>query len=143
MSELAAYAADRGIKVAIKPHGGCSATADDMLRTIERVNRPNFRIWYDAGNIVHYTAANPVADVARVADLVIGFSAKDCAQRGGDVMLQFGEGKVDFRGVFQALQRRHFSGPVFVECCRGANLSDLSKNAAANRVFLERLVASL
>jgi sugar phosphate isomerase/epimerase len=104
MADASAYAADQGIQIVLKPHGGCSATAEEMLRTLDRVDHTNFLIWYDAGNIVHYTDADPVADIARVAEHVVGFSAKDCARRGGDVMLQFGEGKVDFRGVFARLK---------------------------------------
>ena len=127
----------------LKPHGGCSAVAEAMLRTIERVGHTNFRIWYDAGNIVHYTDADPVVDVARIADHVVGFSAKDCARRGGDVMLQFGEGKVDFKGVFTQLKKAGFNGPVMVECCRGRTLAELTENSRANRLFLERLFASL
>lgn len=143
VADASAYAADRGIQIVLKPHGGCSATAEEMLRTIERVDHDNFRIWYDAGNIVHYTDADPVADVARIADRVVGFSAKDCARRGGDVMLQFGEGKVDFTGVFGQLKQARFNGPVIVECCRGRTLTELTENARANRLFLERLFASL
>lgn len=143
MADTSAYAADRGIQIVLKPHGGCSATAEEMLRTIERVGHTNFRIWYDAGNIVHYTDADPVADVARIAEHVVGFSAKDCARRGGDVMLQFGEGKVDFKGVFTQLKKARFNGPVMVECCRGRTLAELTENARANRLFLERLFASL
>jgi hexulose-6-phosphate isomerase len=143
MADVAAYAADRGIKVVMKPHGGCSATAAEMLQTVEKVGHANFRIWYDAGNIVHYTDADPVVDVARVADLVVGFSAKDCGGRGGDVMLQFGEGRVDFKGVFSQLKRSNFDGPVMVECCRGRSLTELTSNAKANRLYLEQLFASL
>ena len=127
----------------LKPHGGCSATAEEMLRTIDRVSHKNFRIWYDAGNIVHYTDADPVVDIARVADNVAGFSAKDCARRGGDVMLQFGEGKVDFKGVFVQLHKAGFNGPVMMECCRSRTLNELTENARANRLFLEQLLATL
>ena len=143
MADVAAYAVDLGIQIAMKPHGGCSATAVEMLQTIEKVGHSNFRIWYDAGNVVHYTDADPVVDVARVASLVAGFSAKDCAKRGGDVMLQFGEGKVDFKGVFTQLRKAGFDGPVMVECCRGRTPSELTVNAKANRLYLEQLFASL
>ena len=143
MSDAAAYAMDRGMQIAMKPHGGCSATAAEMLQTIEKVGHANFRIWYDAGNIIHYTNADPVVDIARVASLVAGFSAKDCAVRGGDVMLQFGEGKVDFKRVFTHLRNAEFDGPVMVECCRGKTLSELTINAKANRLYLEQLFASL
>ena len=143
MADVAAYAADHGIRIVLKPHGGCSATAEEILRTIDRVAHENFRIWYDAGNVIHYTDADPLADVARIADRVVGFSAKDCARRGGDVMLQFGEGKVDFEGVFARLKKAGFNGPVMVVCCRGSTLAELTENARANRQFLERLFASL
>ena len=103
----------------------------------------NFRVWYDAGNIIHYTDADPVADIARLGERVVGFGAKDCARRGGDVMLQFGEGKVDFQGVFTRLKKLGFNGPVMVECCRGRTLAELIENARGNRQFLERLFASL
>lgn len=143
MNAAVAYAEDQGMQIVMKPHGGLSATADDMLRTIERVGHDNFRLWYDAGNIIHYTGTDPVADVARVAEHVTGFCAKDCAERGGDVMLQFGEGSVDFQGVFATLKAAGFAGPVMVECCRGATLAELTENAAANREFLERIFATL
>lgn len=143
MNAAAAYAEDQGIQIVMKPHGGLSATAEDMLRTIERVGHDNFRLWYDAGNMIHYTGTDPVADVARVAEYVTGFCAKDCVEQGGDVMLQFGEGSVDFHGVFAALKAAGFAGPVMVECCRGTTLAELTENAAANRVFLEEVFAAL
>lgn len=143
MAGVSAYAQDKGIRVAMKPHGGCSATATEMLRALERIHHDNFGIWYDAGNIIHYTDADPVADVERVAKHVVGFSAKDCAKRSGDVMLQFSEGKVDFAGVFRKLQAAGFKGPVFVECCRLGPLAEVQANTRKNREFLEKVFAAL
>jgi sugar phosphate isomerase/epimerase len=143
MAESAKYAAERGIQIVLKPHGGCSAAADELLTCVERVGHANFRIWFDAGNIIHYTGKDPVAEVARVASLVTGFCAKDCAKPGGDVMLQFGDGKVDFRGVFRALKTAGFSGPVMVECCAGQTPEEVTQKARENRLFLEKLFASL
>lgn len=143
MAESAPYAAERGIQIVMKPHGGCSAAADEMLTCVERVGHANFRIWFDAGNIIHYTGKDPVAEVERVAPLVTGFCAKDCAKPGGDVMLQFGEGRVDFQGVFRVLKQAGFSGPVMVECCAGQTPEEVTQKARENRLFLERLFASL
>jgi len=143
MADCAAYAQARHIQLVLKPHGGCSASADEILRCIEKVNHPNFRVWYDAGNIIHYTGKDPVADVERVAHLVTGFCAKDCAQLRGEVMIQFGEGKVDFKGVFSKLKAAGFKGPVMVECCGGQTLEEVTAKARENREFLERLLASL
>lgn len=143
MSDASAYAKRHGIQVVVKPHGGCSASADKIISCISNVNHPNFRVWYDAGNIIYYTGKDPVADVQRVAHLVSGFSAKDCARLGGDVMIQFGEGKVDFKGVFSKLKAAGFKGPVMVECCAGQTWEEVTAKARENREFLERLFALL
>lgn len=143
MSHGAAYAANSNIQLVFKPHGGCSAAADEILHCIERVNHPNFTLWFDAGNIIYYTDKDPVTELARVAKYVTGFCAKDCAVKGGDVMLQFGTGKVDFVGVFQKLKEAHFKGPVMVECCAGKTIQEVTDNARANRLFLEKIFEEL
>lgn len=143
MADAAAYAQDKGIQIVVKPHDGCAASAEELLVTLEKVNHPNFRIWYDAGNIIHYTGKDPNADVERVAKSVTGFCAKDCAARRGDVMLQFGEGKVDFAGVFSRLKRAGYEGPVMVECCGGKTPDEVTAAARANREFLERVIRTV
>lgn len=143
MAETAKYATEKNIQLIFKPHGGCSADSDDILRCLEQVNDPNFRLWYDAGNIIHYTGKDPVKEAERVAKYVSGFCAKDCAVPHGDVMLQFGTGKVDFAGVFHVLKEAGFKGPVMIECCAGKTVEEVTANAIANRLFLENLFANL
>ncbi|MCS7223556.1 MAG: sugar phosphate isomerase/epimerase [Armatimonadetes bacterium] len=140
MRLLSEYAARRSIQIVVKPHGGCCASADELLTCLEKVDHFNFRIWYDAGNIIHYTGKDPVKDVERVARWVTGFCAKDCATLGGPVMIQFGEGKVDFEGVFRCLLSEGFSGPIMVECCAGDSPEQVTKNARQNRLFLEKIL---
>lgn len=144
MSDAAAYADERGINLVMKPHGGISGTAGQILDVIKIVNHPNFSIWYDAGNIIHYTGKDPVVEIDPIAPHISGFCAKDCAEVKGDVMLQFGTGKVDFHAVFQRLKECGFSGPIMVECCKvGQTPEETLLNARANREFLEKVLASL
>ncbi|HEY7181851.1 MAG TPA: sugar phosphate isomerase/epimerase family protein [Blastocatellia bacterium] len=144
MSDAAAYAQDQGVKLAMKPHGGISGSSEEILRVIKEVNHPNFSIWYDAGNIIHYTGKDPVAEIEPIARHITGFCAKDCGEMKGEVMLQFGEGKVDFTAVFRKLKAGGFGGPVMVECCKiGATPEETAANARANREFLEKILASL
>jgi len=144
MSDAAAYAADKGIKLAMKPHGGISGASDEILRVIKQVNHRNFSIWYDAGNIIYYTGKDPVAEIDPIAQHVTGFCAKDCAEPKGDVMIQFGTGKVDFAKVFKKLKSAGFDGPVMVECCKvGQTAEETTGYARANRESLERVMASL
>lgn len=144
MRETAAYAQERGIKLVMKPHGGGSGASSEIVNAIKTVNHRNFSIWYDAGNIIHYTGKDPIEELKPIVQYVTGFCAKDCAQLKGDVMIQFGSGKVDFAGVFKTLKAGGFKGPVMVECCKiGATPEETTANARANREFLEKVLASI
>ena len=142
MRDAAAYAQERRIKLVMKPHGGSSGAADEIATVMKAVRHPNFKIWYDAGNIIYYTGKDPVEELKPIARQVTGFCAKDCAAPKSDVMIQFGAGKVDFTAVFRTLKGAGFDGPIMVECCKiGATAEETSANARANRSFLENVLA--
>ena len=144
MADAAAYAQDKGIKLVMKPHGGGSGAAEEILRCLEKVKHANFKIWYDAGNIIYYTGKDPVAELEPIVQHVTGFCAKDCGGVKSEVMIQFGDGKVDFQGVFKKLKGAGFNGPVMVECCAiGATPEVTAENARKNLEFLERTFAAI
>jgi sugar phosphate isomerase/epimerase len=144
MSDAAAYAQERRIKLVMKPHGGGSGASDEIVAAMKAVQHPNFKIWYDAGNIIYYTGKDPVEELKPIARHVTGFCAKDCAALESDVMVQFGTGKVDFAAVFGTLKAAGFAGPVMVECCKvGATAVETMGNARANRLFLEKVLAQV
>jgi sugar phosphate isomerase/epimerase len=144
MADASAYAQERGLKVVLKPHGGGSGASEEIVRCMDKVRHPNFKIWYDAGNIIYYTGKDPIEQLKPNAQHVTGFCAKECYTQRGEVMIQFGAGKVDFRGVFSELKKTGFNGPVMVECCKlSDDIKVLTANAKANREFLEKLFASL
>jgi sugar phosphate isomerase/epimerase len=144
MSYAAGYMSDHGIKLVTKPHGGVNAAAQELLVCLEEIKHPNLAIWYDAGNIIHYTGKDPLAELEPILSHVTAFTAKDCAAKGGEVMLQFGEGKVDFSAIFRRLKRAKFNGPIMVESCAiGATAAETTNNAKANRVFLERALRAI
>jgi sugar phosphate isomerase/epimerase len=143
MSDAADYAQHRAVKLVLKPHGGSSSSSAEILRCLKEVNRPNFKIWYDAGNIIYYTGKDPVEELKPIVQHVTGFCAKDCPGKSGDVMIEFGTGKVDFKGVYLELKKAGFNGPTFVEGAGGKTLAEVTASARANRVFLENIFASL
>ncbi len=144
MADAAAFARERGVKLVLKPHGGGSGAAEEILRSMKEVAHPNFKIWYDAGNIIHYTGKDPVTELEPIAEHVTGFCAKDCAGLKADVMVQFGTGKVDFAAVLRKLKAVGFNGPVMVECCQvGDTPAATMANARANRLFLEKVLANV
>jgi sugar phosphate isomerase/epimerase len=144
MAQAAAYGAGKSVQVVMKPHGGSSGASDEIIAAMKKVAQPNFKIWYDAGNIIHYTGKDPVEELKPIVQYVTGFCAKDCAEQKGDVMIQFGTGKVDFAGVFEVLKSAGFDGPIMVECCAiGETPEATADNARANREFLEKVLAAV
>jgi sugar phosphate isomerase/epimerase len=144
MARAAAYGAERGVQVVMKPHGGSSGASGEILAAVKKVGRANFRIWYDAGNIIHYTGKDPVEELRPIVQHVTGFCAKDCAEPRGEVMIQFGTGRVDFAGVFKVLKSSGFDGPIMVECCAPGDTPEATAaNARANREFLEKALAAV
>jgi sugar phosphate isomerase/epimerase len=143
MADGAARAEKRGLHIVLKPHGGGSGASEEILRCLEKVAHPNFKIWYDAGNIIYYTGKDPLAELEPIARHVTGFCAKDCPGPKGEVMSQFGTGKVDFKAVFAKLKSVGFNGPIMVEGVKvGATAEETTANARANREFLEKALAS-
>ena len=151
MADAAAFAQEQGIKLVMKPHGGGSGSSEEIITAIKTVGHPNFKIWYDAGNIIYYTGKDPVAELEPILEHVTGFCAKDCVVETGadgkrkpDVMIQFGAGSVDFSAVFKKLKSGGFNGPIMVECCKiGATPQETMANARANREFLDKVLATV
>jgi sugar phosphate isomerase/epimerase len=144
MQDAAAYAQERGMKVVLKPHGGASGAAEEIMRCLEKVKHPNFRIWFDAGNIIFYTGKDPLEQLKPIVQHVTGFCAKDCEREKGSVWLQFGKGKVDFKGLFGEMKKAGFNGPIMVECCAlGETPDEVTANARMNRQYLEDVLRTL
>jgi sugar phosphate isomerase/epimerase len=144
MAAAAAYGQEKGVQVVMKPHGGSSGASDEIIAAMKKVGHPNFKIWYDAGNIIYYMGKDPVEELKPIVQYVTGFCAKDCGEVKGDVMIQFGTGKVDFAGVFKVLKSAGFNGPIMVECCAiGDTPETTAANARANREFLEKVLAGI
>lgn len=144
--EVCPLAADRGVRLTIKPHGGHIATGPQCRAALARVNHPAFRLWYDPGNIFYYSdgALDPVADAATVDGLVAGMSVKDYLPP-KNVEVTPGTGRVDFPQVMAALRRGGFTGgPLLVECLARPNPLDavaITHEARRAREFLLRLTA--
>ncbi len=144
MADAAAQTDKRGIQLAMKPHGGGSGSSEEILRCLDKVAHANFKIWYDAGNIIYYTGKDPLAELEPIAKHVTGFCAKDCAAPKAEVMSQFGTGKVDFKAVFAKLKSVGFNGPIMIEGVKvGATAEETTANARANRGFLEKVLGSI
>jgi sugar phosphate isomerase/epimerase len=64
------------MKLVLKPHGGGSGASEEILRCLKEVNRPNFKIWYDAGNIIYYTGKDPIEELKPIANTSPAFAPR-------------------------------------------------------------------
>jgi len=144
MRDAAAYSQENGMKLVLKPHGGASGASEEIVRCMEKVKHANFKIWFDAGNIIYYTGKDPLEQLKPIVQHVTGFCAKDCDAQRGNVWLEFGKGKVDFPAVFAEMKKAGFNGPIMVECCALGDTAEIvTENARKNREYLEKVFASL
>ncbi|NLC58762.1 MAG: sugar phosphate isomerase/epimerase [Armatimonadetes bacterium] len=147
MRECAPYAAVKGLRLLMKPHGGIGLTGQMMRRVVEAVDHPNFSICYDPGNIIYYTKGEhrPETDVHAIKEHVSVCIIKDCVVNNGvpDVHLLPGEGLVDFRRVLGALVDAGFRGPLYVECVGGTQWDDINDRARRTHAFVSDLLARL
>jgi len=142
--EACLIAAEHGIRMVLKPHGGIGATADGLLRCVERVNHPNFSICYDPGNVYYYTGVPAEQDVAEVAEHVSCTCVKD--QRGGirgEVMFTPGGGVVDFESIYATLRDVGYSGPNWLECVGGETWEEITSEARTTRAYMEKIWSRL
>jgi sugar phosphate isomerase/epimerase len=143
IAECCGYAAEKGLGISIKPHGGLNATGPQCRKAVEIVGHQNFRIWYDPGNILYYSNGelDPVADAATVDELVVGMCIKDY-RHPKNVLVTPGTGHVDFAAVLARLKKGGFTGgPLVVECLEPGDLGQTLAGAKKARQFLEELTA--
>ena len=98
-------------------------------------------IGYAKNAFLHYWDMLPAATDSSVE--VVRVNRKKDAQPKGEVMIQFGTGKVDFAAVYAELKKAGFNGPTFVECAGGKTFEEVTQSARANRIFLEKIFAAL
>jgi len=144
MRRAAPHAAEAGVTIALKPHGGISLTVQDLLTADNEVRHSAFGICYDPGNIIYYTKGRgrPESDIAVIASKVTTVIIKDCIVKDGepDVMVTPGEGLVDFERVVDGLMAGGFDGPVYVECVGGSTLNDINVNIESTLKFVKGIL---
>ena len=111
------YAAEKNVSLVIKPHGGLNSTGEQCKKTVEKIAKKNFKLWYDPGNIYYYSDGklNPADDAKSALGVVTGMCVKDFKSP-KNVDVTPGTGEVDFKRVMDALRNGGFtSGPLVVE----------------------------
>jgi sugar phosphate isomerase/epimerase len=114
--DLADYAADRGVTLALEVHGDIMASGQISIPLIQEINRSNVKINYDTANCVFYGGVEAVDDLRPVVPYLAHVHLKDTG--GGKRDWNFpavGEGRLDFRAILRLLEEEGYTGPFSVE----------------------------
>jgi sugar phosphate isomerase/epimerase len=114
--EVADYAAQRGLVVALETHGSGLSTGREGVELVRRIDRPNVRINYDTANVIFYGDVRPEEDIVEAIPLIANVHLKDA--RGGKGVWDFpalGEGKTDFERILRSLHAGGYNGPLSLE----------------------------
>ena len=74
---MAGRAAEAGVTVVVKQHGGNSGTGAACGRILRAVNEPSVRMCYDAGNVLDYEKQDPIPDIQACWQDIRAFAIKD------------------------------------------------------------------
>lgn len=107
INESLDYAATKGVSLALENHGGITATPDQMLKIIERVqDSPWFGVNFDGGN---FNTDDPYRDLARIAPYAINAQIKT------DVKVSGKQQDADLERVVKILADAGYRGYVVLE----------------------------
>jgi len=107
MKESLAYAATKGVILALENHGGITATPDQILKLVKAVDAPNFGVNLDTGN---FHTEDPYADLAKLAPYAVNVQIKTEMKRPGKPSED-----ADLARLVDLLREARYSGYVVLE----------------------------
>jgi sugar phosphate isomerase/epimerase len=116
IAEIAQYAVESEVTVALETHGELMGSGAACAGIIRKVGSPRVQINYDTGNVIFYGGVNPHEDIKAALPYVAHVHLKD--KRGGKKVWDFppiGMGEVNFQSIFKTLSSSRYSGPISIE----------------------------
>jgi L-ribulose-5-phosphate 3-epimerase len=139
--DLADYAAERDVTLALEIHGDIMASGQLSIPLIQEINRDNVKINYDTANCVFYGGVEAIDDLRPVVPYLAHIHLKDTG--GGKRDWNFpaiGEGRLDFGAILKLLDEEGYTGPFSVEIeFQGEPWPPLSEVNRSMKVSFEHL----
>jgi sugar phosphate isomerase/epimerase len=107
MKESLAYAATKGVTLALENHGGITATPDQILKLVKAVDAPNVGVNLDTGN---FHTEDPYGDLAKLAPYAVNVQIKTEMKRPGKPAEE-----ADLARLVELLREARYSGYVVLE----------------------------
>jgi sugar phosphate isomerase/epimerase len=149
LKQLAPEARKAGVTIAIKPHGGNTASGRDCSKIIAEVGDDGLRLCYDAGNVLDYENQDPIADIQACWRDVRAFAVKDHRNTPQDEDCGPGFGEIDHYKLLLPVVRTGLTMPLVCENIfapllpRPAQAEGVDALAQRAREYLETVVGGL
>lgn len=147
--KLGPIAADHGVTIVIKQHGGETGTGEACAKIVREINHPAIKVNYDAGNVMDYLDVDPIPDIKKCADDIRSFCIKDHRNFPKDEDCGPGFGEIDhykllhtiaFTGLKMPLCCENIFAPLLPRPDKPEGVDEMAKRA---REFLEVVVKGL
>ena len=147
--QLGPIAADHGIMIVIKQHGGETGTGEACAKITREVDHPAVKVNYDAGNVMDYLNVDPIPDIQKCAGDIRSFCIKDHRNFPKDEDCGPGFGEIDHykllhavanTGLKMPLAFENISVPLLPRAEKAEEVDALAKRA---REFVETVVKGL
>lgn len=115
LQRMAPHAANQGVTVVIKQHGGNTATGADCARIVREVAQDSVKICYDAGNVLDYESHDPIQDIQTCWQHIRAFNIKDHRDKPKDEDCGPGFGEIDHYKLFAPVMRTGLTIPLTFE----------------------------
>lgn len=108
INESVAYAAKKGVVLALENHGGITATPEQLLSIVERVDdSPWFGVNFDSGN---FRTADPYGDLEKIAAYAVNAQIKVAVSPNNQ-----GKEEADLKRIVTTLKQANYRGYVVLE----------------------------
>jgi len=115
MEECCEYAGQHGVHLALENHGGPTGSGDGILEFVRDVNSPWFGINLDTGN---FQAADPYAEMARLAPYAINAQVKAAVSIGGK------KTPADYKRIAKIMRDANYRGYIVLEYEEAGNVRE-------------------
>ena len=120
VQEVADLAATGGLRVALYPHSGFYvATAEDALRVLKQVNRPNVGLTLNLCHELMAGHGDRLPEIIKACSPHLYLVSLNGADRGPtvkDTIKVLGEGRVDVAAFLKLLEDAGYRGPIGLQC---------------------------
>lgn len=138
-----------GVTIVIKQHGGNTGTGAMCAKILDEVGHPAVRVCYDAGNVLDYENADPIADIKTCAAYVRAFNIKDHRNWPKDEDCGPGFGEIDHYRLLEPVLRTGLEIPLTFEnifeplVSRPTDPAQVDRLARRAREYVETVIRGL